>query len=210
MRKRNCISRVERQLLLMFFCLLSMELGAQQFRLGLNGNLILSSWDISETQGVAASNRPGGEAKLFASFPVAPMLWAEAGLGYGTWGARLRYTAGGEKVKYRLGYLQVPVLARYKIVRGLGLLAGPQLGYLVRAKGTDDMDNKVDAKEYFKPFDISLLFGIGYEFSMGLELQFRYSAGLNNVYDQAGTGIRNYSMGLGLNYRFRPAARWKE
>lgn len=78
-----------------------------------------------------------------------------------------------------LDYIRVPILAKYYIINGLSVEAGPNLGLLVSAKTNGEND-----KDHFKDFDAQLAIGASYRLNFGLFFSLRYNQGLVNILDQ--------------------------
>ncbi|MFT5249982.1 MAG: hypothetical protein ACI93P_001717, partial [bacterium] len=83
----------------------------------------------------------------------------------------------------KLNYINVPIMAEYKIIDGLTAQAGPQFGINVTAK--DDDGNDIND---IKTLDIGVGFGAQYELDFGLFFQARYVLGLNKIFDVDGGG----------------------
>lgn len=95
-----------------------------------------------------------------------------------------------EKVK--LGYLNLPVTAKYYVVDRLSLEAGPQIGLLLSGETqydssvtidgeTTNESGTIDIKDRLKSISYGLNLGLGYEFKNKLFLQARYHLGLNDI-----------------------------
>lgn len=94
--------------------------------------------------------------------------------------AGVLYTMQGYKVKgiddaWNMDYINIPVLANVYVAPGLALKAGPQIGFLTRAKVDD-----VDFKKACNTVDFSIPIGASYEFS-DFVIDFRYNIGVSNV-----------------------------
>ena len=94
--------------------------------------------------------------------------------------AGLLYTMQGCKDKdvdanFNLDYINVPVLANVYVAPGLALKAGPQIGFLTRAKLDD-----VDMKDVCNTIDFSIPVGVSYEIS-DFVIDFRYNIGITSV-----------------------------
>lgn len=104
---------------------------------------------------------------------IFPKLALESGVFYSMQG--LRFSSGNLDVN--MDYINVPILAKYYVFRGINVFTGPQLGFNVKAEakgaladgGTDNL------KDYFKTFDPALVFGLGYQFDMGLSVSANYN-----------------------------------
>lgn len=111
------------------------------------------------------------------------------------------------KIETNLTYLNVPIMAKYKLTDKFSALFGPQIGFLIAAKteGEDIIDN-------FNRVDVALNFGGTYELPSGIFFEGRYSLGLsnlvksNNAVDNEGNStsdnFSNRVLMVGLGYRF--------
>lgn len=79
----------------------------------------------------------------------------------------------------RLNYLAIPVVAKVYMIDRLSIQLGPQIGFRVYDH-VSGMDLGVKGSELFNGVDVSFLVGLGYEFDMGLMVDFRYGVGLTN------------------------------
>ncbi|MGS2740553.1 porin family protein [Sinomicrobium sp. M5D2P17] len=100
---------------------------------------------------------------------------------------------------YDMTYLNIPVLAKYYVVEGFNIQAGPQFGFL--------LDSEEDS-DYLKTFNFALSFGAGYELPSGLFFDARYNLGLSDISDSAeaadvlGLKMKTRNFQVGLGYRF--------
>jgi hypothetical protein len=116
----------------------------------------------------------------------------------------LMYSCQGGKVsdtKFKLGYINLPVLLQYMINDGFRLETGPQIGFLVSAKQKTG-DVEVDVDDQLNSIDVSWAVGGGYLFSSGLGIDLRYNIGLNNISDQTNITAKNRVFQAGLFYQF--------
>lgn len=94
-----------------------------------------------------------------------------------------------------LDYLKVPIMAKYYIMEGLNLQAGPYLGFKI---GGDDLTD-----EMTNSFDFGIAGGAGYELPIGLFFDARYNIGMSNIYDGPGDfDTKNVGVQFGVGYRF--------
>lgn len=82
----------------------------------------------------------------------------------------------GENSTFELNYLNVPLMGKYYVAKGLSLEAGPQIGFLLSAKA-----ESVDTKKLYKNVDLGVNFGLGYKLDNGLNFEARYNLGLSDV-----------------------------
>jgi len=75
-----------------------------------------------------------------------------------------------------LHYLNIPLIGKYYLTKGLSIEAGPQIGFLLSAK-----NDNTDVKDSFNTFDFGLNFGVGYKLDNGLNFGARYNLGLSDI-----------------------------
>ena len=127
-----------------------------------------------------------------------------------------------EETKLKLGYLNLPLMAKYFATDKLYLEAGPQVGFLVSAKYDsdysyvviDDSDGSIfdsesgsesgDYKDFVKSVDFGFNFGLGYEFTENMFAGARYNLGLSDINDVNGSDakIGNGVFQLSFGYKF--------
>jgi len=91
---------------------------------------------------------------------------------------------GGQDVDfgltYNLDYVIVPVLLKVYPLRRLNVQIGPQMDFLVSSRVND-----IQADELFVSPNLSLAFGVEYEFDKGLLLTLRYTGNMTNIVDES-------------------------
>ncbi|MDQ8011676.1 MAG: porin family protein [Flavobacterium nitrogenifigens] len=85
-----------------------------------------------------------------------------------------------------MNYLNIPLMGKYYVTKGLSLEAGPQIGFLLSAK-----NEKTDVKDSFNTFDFGVNFGLGYKLENGLNFGVRYNLGLTNINNVDNSSIKN-------------------
>lgn len=107
----------------------------------------------------------------------------------------LMYSSEGADDDFGISYLRLPIMAKYYVMEGLSLQAGPELAFKVATE-----EDVVD--ELTKSLDFGLGFGAGYELESGLMFDARYNLGLSNISDVDGVDFGNAGFQIGLGYRF--------
>ncbi len=115
----------------------------------------------------------------------------------------------------KLSYIDIPVMATYKLENGLHFELGPYIGILMAAdidsKSTINIpsipeivnDTSYSIKEETESTEIGLAFGLGYTLENGLGFSARYSLGLTDIYKDSGDeSFKNTVIGISVNYRF--------
>lgn len=82
----------------------------------------------------------------------------------------------------KVDYLNIPLMAKYYVIKGLSLEAGPQIGFLLSAKDEYE-DEEDDIKDFLKSTDFGINFGLGYKLESGLNFSARYNLGLSDNLD---------------------------
>lgn len=107
----------------------------------------------------------------------------------------LLYSSEGADHQQGIGYFRIPVMAKYYVIKGLSIEAGPQFGFKVTTQN-DNVDNNT------KSFDYGIGAGAAYEFSMGIFVEARYNAGIANISEDSQLNVTTHSFQIGLGYRF--------
>ncbi|WP_291119923.1 porin family protein [Flavobacterium sp. UBA6135] len=125
----------------------------------------------------------GFNAGIFISLPLTEMFSIQPEFLYTTKGAELVYNnafAQGTG-KFRLNYIEVPVLLKVNLTNNLNIHAGPYFAYLIDAKisnesssGNFDFEDNLNNDDFNK-FDYGLSAGIGFDFdSFGIGARYNY------------------------------------
>ncbi len=126
--------------------------------------------------------------------PVSGNFHVQPELMYSMEGATVGDTGAGE-LDYGVSYLRIPIMAKYYIIQGLSLQAGPEIAFKV---GTaEDYGD-----ENIKSMDFGIGAGAGYELPMGLMFDIRYNLGLSNISESSDVDVNNTGLQLGVGYRF--------
>ena len=99
--------------------------------------------------------------------------------------AAVMYSQQGAKaknydLKLNMEYINIPVMAKFYVTKGLSLNVGVQPGFMTKAKAKGEGRN-VDVKSNCNKVDFSIPMSIAYEFENGLTFEARYTTGLTNV-----------------------------
>lgn len=120
---------------------------------------------------------------LLAEIPVTPGFSVQPEVLYSAQGFDMIRREDRSDVEYKLDYISVPVLAKFYLLDGLSLEAGPQFSFLVDEElGTGENDIDLN-RDNFNEFDFSLGLGASFKLS-NFFIYGRYNAGLSDVYDQ--------------------------
>lgn len=171
-------------------------------------NLYSDSDDIDDENALWGFN-----AGVFAAFPIADNVFIQPEILYTTKGAELDYNFAGVEGtnKFRLNYIEVPLLVRFNLTENFNIHVGGYASYLVNAKlsgeGDVEFDDELDADD-FERFDAGLSAGVGVDFNP-ISIGLRYNYGLTTIgkeRDFAGTNYtfpdaKNSNLSLYLAYK---------
>jgi len=176
-------------------------------KLGIKAGLnvaTLTGEDVSDD----VKSRVGFHAGVVAEFKVAPNFSIQPELLYSQQGAKIDTFEESFNVEttLKVNYLNLPVLAKYYIIKGLSIEAGPQIGYRLSSKmkvevpglGTDE----IDFKDQTKSIDFGLVGGVAYDLPMGVFFQARYNAGLSKINDDNDGSAKNGVFQVSVGYKF--------
>lgn len=153
---------------------------------GLRGGLNMSNMYVEDVDDENVLF--GFNAGAFVEIPISSLVSIQPEIGFTTKGSEVRYdNAFAEgSTKFRLSYIEAPVLLRINVTRGFNLHAGPYVGYLVHAKITDEdsSGNTTNTEELneddLNRVDFGLAAGLGLELD-NIGIGARYNYGLTTV-----------------------------
>ena len=136
---------------------------------------------LSEVTGDDSRIKAGFTVGVEAQYQLKYWFGLAAGVQYAKQGSKIK----NEDAKISLGYINVPIMAKFYPVKGLALGAGIQPGFMTSAKITDYQllggKSDIDIKDQCNKFDFSIPLSVAYEAPFGLVIEARYNAGLTNV-----------------------------
>jgi hypothetical protein len=145
-------------------------------------------------------------AGLYVNIPLTSSLSIQPEVLYSRKGSELTYDnvfATG-KAKFKLNYIEVPVLLKINVTDNFNIHAGPYVAYLIDSQvknesdsGAYDFESNFDNDDFNK-FDAGLSAGVGFDFdSFGIGA--RYNYGLTTVGKERSVGGTTYTVPDGKN-----------
>ncbi len=169
--------------------------------LGLKTGMNISTLNGDDTENFDARTGLffGGFAELCVSndFAIQPeLLYSMQGI---------KFSSEGYDVTFKLDYLNVPVMGKFKLSDDLIVEAGPQVGILLSAKeefksSGDSFED--DAKDDYKDIDFGANVGLVYQFEGGLNIGARYNLGLSKVDENPDENKKNGVFQFSVGFRF--------
>ena len=140
-------------------------------------------FELTSISGDGSKFKPGFTAGLEGQYQINNWFGLSAGVHYAMGGCKIKDVDS----KFNMNYVNIPVMAKFYVTKGLSLNAGLQLGFMTSAKLTDVQPiggpkQDVDIKELCNKTDFSIPLSIAYEFENGLSFEARYNAGVTNVF----------------------------
>ena len=170
-------------------------INAQDMKFGAKGGLNFAT--VSELE--EAKNKIGFNIGVFAEIGVSDGFAIQPELLFSLQGAN-----GPNDSSLNLNYINIPVMAKFKVAEGFSLQAGPQFGILMSATNKFG-GNSIDTKENFKTLDLGLNFGAGYDISENIMVDLRYNLGLGGLVKDLPDGAKdsnNRVIALSVGYKF--------
>jgi hypothetical protein len=149
---------------------------AQTFQLGLKAGVNISNFTGGEFENLDKKALVGFHGGGFVSFFFGEHFALQPEVLFSTQGAKIK-EAGDEK-DWKISYINVPVMLKYRFTGGFFLEAGPQIGFKV----SEDIED-MPVEDFAKSTDLSIAGGLGWHSSSGLGIGARYTAGLSKVGD---------------------------
>jgi hypothetical protein len=160
--------------------------------------LALSTFSFAQTfsfgpkAGLNVSNYSGGDINSDAkvgyhlggilNFGFGEFFSVQPEVLFSTQGAKVENA--GSKKDFKINYLNIPVMLKFRIASGFYIEGGPQAGFRLTESIPDQTINN-----FAKGLDLSAGAGLGYQSEAGIGLGLRYMAGLSKVGDFSGKEI---------------------
>lgn len=185
-------------LISVFTVAISFAQGELSFGVKAGVNFASIGGDFTDNYG----GRTGYHVGVLAEIPLVGKLSFQPELLYSQQGSKNNTThTDGPSIETRLDYINMPLLAEYNIIKGLSIMAGPQLGILVSAENeirgsgfegeffhaVEGIDDKISK------LDLGIGIGAEYKLPFGVFFQMRYVFGLSNVNDKSSNMVLGYS-----------------
>ncbi|WP_299222001.1 porin family protein [uncultured Aquimarina sp.] len=201
-----------KKLLLVLFLGVVTVTNAQEESIRFGAKAGLNLANITGDQTDELSTRTSFHIGALVEIPLSDKFALQPELMYSAQGAKFEFSEFGftDESTVKLDYLNIPVMAKFYVVEGLSIQAGPQLGILLSAKdeGEDSIDGEYeeDIKDFVSSIDLGLNFGLGYQLEAGIFFEGRYNLGLTNIDDDDeavnDSSIRNSVIQFSVGYKF--------
>ncbi len=171
-------------------------------------NIASLSGNVAVTQD--QFNRVGLQIGVLSEIPITEKFAFQPELLFSSQGAKYDPIENGILVEQtiKLDYLNLPLMAKYYIFKGVSIQAGPQIGFLLSANNNVEspgIDTETDIKDETSGVDFGINFGLGYQLPLGIFVDGRYNLGLsdtNDANDNNAPKATNAVFQFSLGYKF--------
>lgn len=173
--------------LVFFFAVIQITTAQEksEYKLGFKGGVNFTN--VGTTTGVSNKSLTGVHFGLFAKLPITNSFAVQPELYFTTKGGELTYqnVVVDGTAKFNLNYIEVPVLAVFKIFPGFNFQVGPYASYLVSSKVKNvnevsfNFEDNIQSGDFNK-FDTGVMAGFGIDVK-SVEIGVRYNFGLLKV-----------------------------
>lgn len=156
-------------------------------RFGIKGGVNYSAL-YTKNEGEETKMLVGYNAGIFAKLPVSRHFSIQPELYYTTKGGKISYSSFlvSGNTKFKLNYIELPVLAVVNVTDNFNIHVGPYVSYLVSGKAKNNTNgnifnfqDNIDNDDYNK-LDAGLAIGLGLDFG-NVGIGARYNYGLTKV-----------------------------
>jgi hypothetical protein len=151
---------------------------------------------VSSLSGDGTKAKAGFTAGVEGMYQAAEKFGVSLGVMYAMQGAKSK---ADTDLKLNYGYINIPILANYYVVKGLAVKAGIQPGFMVSAKEKYNSVSR-DVKDGCKKFDFSIPVGVSYEIA-NVVFDARYNFGLTKTVKDVEKG-KNGVFTFTVGYKF--------
>jgi hypothetical protein len=198
-----------RKIFFSIICVLMINSVYAQVSYGVRSGVNFSKWQgedlqviedlLDKTDGyVVTKGKTGWHVGGYVNIPISNTFSFEPGLAYSKKGYSikgdlqipvLKILAINAGVQVQQHYIDMPLVLKANVYKGLQVYAGPQVSYLVRSTlnaklgvlGINIFNRGFGITERFNKVDLGLTGGIGYQFNNGLNVQAGYDYGLSTL-----------------------------
>lgn len=175
---------------------------------------------VDKTEGyVVTRGRTGLHIGGYINIPISEVFVFEPGLSYSKKGYSLKgdfdipvldYLGLNARAQVQSHYIDIPLLMKANIYKGLQVYAGPQVSYLVRSTlnakigilGITLFNRGFGITGRFNKVDLGLAGGVGYEFENGLNIRAGYEYGLSPLDKNDNYAAYNRVAKISVGYSF--------
>ncbi|MGZ3751746.1 MAG: porin family protein [Mucilaginibacter sp.] len=177
-------------------------------RVGIEGGLSIANTVSSYDQNYSTSSILGFNAGITAEIPIVYPLSFEPEVLFSQKGYQANTTDG--TLTQRNNYIDVPLLAKFRLVRGFNFLVGPQINIPVSSTTTFDNGFTLSRETYYTDSSnksyVSGVFGVSIDLNPNVDIHARYLIDLSSNTQDVNSPIYNYrnqvwQFGIGVKFQ---------
>jgi opacity protein-like surface antigen len=194
----------------------------EKVKIGVKAGLNIASLTFDENE-LESSQKTGFTAGIMAEIPLAKNFSVQPEVLYSQQGMKFSYSDidvanSSYESTITLNYLNIPIMLKYYVLKGLSVQAGPQIGILLKSNnkyqdnflGYDNHEN-YNLSDYTNAFDTSVNLGVGYQFKDKFYVDLRYNISYSDVFKEANSNgnyvinsdMRNRVFQITIGYFFK-------
>jgi hypothetical protein len=171
---------------------------------GVKAGINISDWNVENVNNDVFENRLGLHLGLLSHIHLSKSIAFQPEVQFSTQGVEVAATND----KYKMSYINVPLMLQYMFDNGFRIEAGPYVGFLVDAEDEGENGTTIDRRDDYKTIDAGLGFGLNYLTYSGFGVGGRYNLGLANISERE-AAIKNRVFQISLFYMFDNAHKAK-
>ncbi len=174
---------------------------------GVKGGVNFATFVSGDDDFDSPDSRTSFHVGVLAEMPITDMFSVQAEALYSGQGFDLDFEGpDNDNAEVQLDYINVPVLAKFYLTKGLSIEAGPQFSFLVNEEfdfnpNSDDGDIDLEDTPFeAEEFEFGMAAGLTFQTDMGLFASGRYTRGFTDIYNDA--NIQNSVFQISVGYKF--------
>lgn len=169
-----------KKILLSCFALITLQTAtAQDVHWGLKGGFNAAM--LRNSDGAETELKPGFHAGGIAHIHLFDNLALQPELFYSAQGGKS--ISSNNEINTNLHYLNLPVLVQLMFNNGFRIQAGPQVGFLLKARNEVNDNTEANVIQNYRTTDFSFPIGVSYVSNSGLGIDLRWAFGISNIND---------------------------
>lgn len=168
---------------------------------------------------ITTKSRTGFNVGTYINIPLTEQISFEPGIQYAQKGYTmqgdlkidaLKFLGVNASAKVESHYIDMPLLLKAGVAKGLSVYAGPQISYLAKTNlhvnssilGISLLNRKLDLTDNFNRLDMGIVGGLGYQFDNGFNIKAGYDYGLSKLDKNDNFKAYNRVVKLSIGFSF--------
>jgi Outer membrane protein beta-barrel domain len=168
---------------------------------------------------ITTRSRTGFNVGTYVNIPLTEQISFEPGVMYSQKGYTmqgdlkidaLKFLGVNASAKVESHYIDMPLLLKAEVAKGLSIYAGPQISYLANTNlhvnssilGISLLNRKLDLTDNFNRVDMGIVGGLGYQFDNGVNIKAGYDYGLSKLDKNENFKAYNRVIKLSVGFSF--------